>query len=50
LLPDDEERRAAAIYEQQRIVSGFANGALELGDVVDGLMVYFLDDIAFLQS
>lgn len=43
---DEEKSDAATIYEQQRMVSGLANGALELGDVVDGLMVDFLDDVA----
>src|SRR5580704_3372287 len=49
-LSSDEERSAFAIYEEQRLCAALANGALELRDVADGLMVDFLDDVALLEA
>ena len=48
-LGDDEESSAFAVYQEQRIAAGFADGALELRDIGDGLMVDFLDDVALLE-
>src|ERR1700676_493864 len=49
-LGSDEESAAVAADQKQGLASGPSNGALELRDVVDGLMVDFLDDVALLQA
>ena len=50
-LHDDIKRRAAAVQEQEhRAIPGRGQRLLELPNVMDGLAVYFLDDIAVLDA
>src|SRR5580658_2417217 len=46
----DKESSAFAVYQEQRIAAGFANGTLELRDIVDRLMVDLLDYVALLEA
>jgi hypothetical protein len=49
-LGGDEESSAFAVDEEQGIASRFADGALELRDGRNRLMVYLLNDVAFLEA
>src|SRR5580700_4928660 len=49
-LGGDKESSAFAVYQEQRIAAGFANGTLELRDIVDRLMVDLLDYVALLEA
>src|SRR5215469_2495780 len=47
ILGGDEECPAAAVHQEQGIAGILVHGVVEVRDILDGLMVYFLDDIAF---
>lgn|SRR5271170_3619487 len=49
-LRGDEQSATVAVDQEQRFAAGFAEGALELRDIGDGLMVDFLDHVALLQA
>src|SRR4029077_11405740 len=49
-LLGDEQRCAAAVHQQQRILFSFVHRLLKLSDVVLRLMIQFLNHIAFAKA
>ena len=46
----DEEGRALTVHEQEWVLARLLDCFLEVGDVLDGVMIHLLNDVSFAQS